>query len=189
MHAANLEPTKNVLKRYLANGWGAEALFRRKGPSAAAAAAYGLQIGELERDAWLLCMKGALEESVAELRPAGDLRFAREARRLDAQPGRQSSRYGHAASVTTLRWVILPAEFSASRKVFPFRVKRLRYLTSFRRTTRRGASSTRMVVEAYPDLLSAAPHSQNPSSGRPHGCDPGTNDALMPAFSMSVSVL
>ena len=27
----------------------------------------GFKIGELERDAWLLCMKGALEESVAEV--------------------------------------------------------------------------------------------------------------------------
>ena len=68
MHAANLEPTKNVLKRYLCEWMGGPKLYSaEKGHPRLRQRHMGFKIGELERDAWLLCMKGALEESVAEV--------------------------------------------------------------------------------------------------------------------------
>jgi hemoglobin len=67
MHAANLEPTKNVLKRYLCEWMGGPKLYSaEKGHPRLRQRHMGFKISELERDAWLLCMKGALEESVAE---------------------------------------------------------------------------------------------------------------------------
>ena len=68
MHAANLEPTKNVLKRYLCEWMGGPKLYSaEKGHPRLRQRHMGFKIGELERDAWLLCMKGTLEESVAEV--------------------------------------------------------------------------------------------------------------------------
>ena len=68
MHAADLEPTKNVLKRYLCEWMGGPKLYSaEKGHPRLRQRHMGFKIGELERDAWLLCMKGALEESVAEV--------------------------------------------------------------------------------------------------------------------------
>ena len=68
MHAADLEPTKNVLKRYLCEWMGGPKLYSaEKGHPRLRQRHMGFKIGELERDAWLLCMKGTLEESVAEV--------------------------------------------------------------------------------------------------------------------------
>ena len=68
MHAADLELTKNVLKRYLCEWMGGPKLYSaEKGHPRLRQRHMGFKIGELERDAWLLCMKGALEESVAEV--------------------------------------------------------------------------------------------------------------------------
>ena len=68
MHAANLEPTKNVLKRYLCEWMGGPKLYSaEKGHPRLRQRHMGFKIGELERDAWLLCMKGVLEEFVAEV--------------------------------------------------------------------------------------------------------------------------
>ena len=67
MHAADLEPTKNVLKRYLCEWMGGPKLYSaEKGHPRLRQRHMGFKIGEQERDAWLLCMKGALEESVAD---------------------------------------------------------------------------------------------------------------------------
>jgi len=65
MHAKDLGSVKNVLKRYLGEWMGGPALYsqerghprlrRRHGP---------FTIGAAERDAWMLCMTGALEEVV-----------------------------------------------------------------------------------------------------------------------------
>jgi len=68
MHAADLEPTKNVLKRYLCEWMGGPKLYSaEKGHPRLRQRHRGFKIGEGERDAWLVCMKGALEESVAEV--------------------------------------------------------------------------------------------------------------------------
>ena len=68
MHQADLGSTKNVLKRYLCEWMGGPNLYSaEKGHPRLRQRHMGFKIGELERDAWLLCMKGALEESVAEV--------------------------------------------------------------------------------------------------------------------------
>ena len=68
MHAADLEPTKNVLKRYLCEWMGGPKLYSaEKGHPRLRQRHMGFKIGEQERDAWLLCMRGALEESVTDV--------------------------------------------------------------------------------------------------------------------------
>ena len=67
MHAANLEPTKNVLKRYLCEWMGGPKLYSvEKGHPRLRQRHMGFKIGEQERDAWLFCMKSALEEAIAD---------------------------------------------------------------------------------------------------------------------------
>ena len=75
MHAADLEPTKNVLKRYLCEWMGGPKLYSaEKGHPRLRQRHMGFKIGEQERDAWLHCMCGspfrraALSESF--VRPA-----------------------------------------------------------------------------------------------------------------------
>ena len=68
MHAVDLGPTKNVLKRYLSEWMGGPKLYSaEKGHPRLRQRHMGFKIGEQERDAWLLCMKGALEESIADV--------------------------------------------------------------------------------------------------------------------------
>jgi hemoglobin len=68
MHAADLGPTKNLLKRYLCEWMGGPKLYSvEKGHPRLRQRHMGFKIGTPERDAWLLCMKGALEESVADV--------------------------------------------------------------------------------------------------------------------------
>jgi hemoglobin len=71
MHAADLSPTKAILKVYL-NEWlgGPKEYTRRRGPPRLRRAHADFAIGAAERDAWMLCMRGALAETVAD----GDLR-------------------------------------------------------------------------------------------------------------------
>jgi hemoglobin len=65
MHALDLRPTKNVLKRYLGEWMGGPALYSAtKGHPRLRRRHLGFEIGEAERDAWLLCMRCALEESI-----------------------------------------------------------------------------------------------------------------------------
>lgn len=67
MHAADLGPVKNVLKRYLTEWTGGAKLYSpEKGHPRLRQRHMGFAIGNAERDAWLLCMRGALEETVAD---------------------------------------------------------------------------------------------------------------------------
>ena len=67
MHAPDLEPIKTVLKQYLAEWTGGPRLYSpAKGPPRLRQRHMGFKIGEAERDAWLLCMRGALQETVTE---------------------------------------------------------------------------------------------------------------------------
>jgi hemoglobin len=69
MHQADLGPTKNLLKRYLCEWMGGPKLYSaEKGHPRLRQRHMGFKIGEQERDAWLLCMSGALEETVADVR-------------------------------------------------------------------------------------------------------------------------
>lgn len=68
MHAADLGPTKSFLKRYLCEWTGGPKLYSpEKGHPRLRQRHLGFKIGEGERDAWLLCLRGALEESIAEV--------------------------------------------------------------------------------------------------------------------------
>jgi len=65
LHATNLEPAKGVLKRYLTEWMGGPNLYSaEKGHPRLRQRHIRFPIGEAERDAWLLCMGGALEESI-----------------------------------------------------------------------------------------------------------------------------
>jgi hemoglobin len=67
MHPQDLGSTKNVLKRYLGEWLGGPKLYSaERGHPRLRQRHMGFRIGEMERDAWLLCMRGALEEHVAD---------------------------------------------------------------------------------------------------------------------------
>jgi hemoglobin len=67
MHAPDLESTKQVLKRYLCEWTGGPKLYSvEKGHPRLRQRHMGFAIGEAERDAWLLCMRGALDETIAD---------------------------------------------------------------------------------------------------------------------------
>ena len=67
MHAPDLGAVKNVLKRYLSEWTGGPKLYSpEKGHPRLRQRHMGFAIGNAERDAWLLCMRGALEEAVAD---------------------------------------------------------------------------------------------------------------------------
>jgi hemoglobin len=67
MHPEDLAPIKNVLKRYLIEWTGGPKLYSpEKGHPRLRQRHMGFAIGDAERDAWLLCMRGALEETVAD---------------------------------------------------------------------------------------------------------------------------
>jgi len=67
LHADDLSPTKEVLKRYLGEWMGGPPLYsRERGHPRLRMRHSGFKIGEAERDAWLICMGGALEEVVAD---------------------------------------------------------------------------------------------------------------------------
>jgi hemoglobin len=67
MHPANLADTKHVLKLYLAE-WlgGPHAYSEQRGHPRLRARHLPFRIGVAERDAWLLCMRGAMESAVAD---------------------------------------------------------------------------------------------------------------------------
>ncbi len=68
MHQADLGSTKNLLKRYLCEWMGGPKLYSaEKGHPRLRQRHLGFRIGERERDAWLLCMSGALEETVTDM--------------------------------------------------------------------------------------------------------------------------
>lgn len=67
MHAPDLSPTKIALKRYLCEWTGGPKLYTpEKGHPRLRQRHMGFKIGIPERDAWLLCMGGALEETVKD---------------------------------------------------------------------------------------------------------------------------
>jgi hemoglobin len=67
MHAPDLGPVKNVLKRYLSEWTGGPKLYSpAEGHPRLRQRHMGFAIGNAERDAWLLCMRGALAETVAD---------------------------------------------------------------------------------------------------------------------------
>jgi hemoglobin len=67
MHAMDLGPVKDVLKRYLGEWMGGPKLYSaERGHPRLRQRHLGFAIGNAERDAWLLCMHGALEETVAD---------------------------------------------------------------------------------------------------------------------------
>jgi hemoglobin len=74
MHAPDLGQVKNVLKRYLSEWTGGPKLYSlEKGHPRLRQRHLGFSIGNAERDAWLLCMRGALAETVADERARQEL--------------------------------------------------------------------------------------------------------------------
>lgn len=67
MHAHDLSDIRDVLKRYLGEWLGGPPLYSaERGHPRLRMRHFGFKIGEAERDAWLLCMRGALEETVMD---------------------------------------------------------------------------------------------------------------------------
>jgi len=68
LHPENLGATREVLKRYLAE-WlgGPRAYSEERGHPRLRARHLPFSIGDEERDAWMLCMRGALEEVVTDV--------------------------------------------------------------------------------------------------------------------------
>jgi hemoglobin len=67
MHPDDLGPIKNALKRYLSEWTGGPKLYSpEKGHPRLRQRHMGFKIGNVERDAWLLCMRGALDETIAD---------------------------------------------------------------------------------------------------------------------------
>ena len=74
MHAADLGLIKDVLKRYLTEWTGGPKLYSvEKGHPRLRQRHIGFAIGDAERDAWLLCMRRALEETVTNAAARQDL--------------------------------------------------------------------------------------------------------------------
>jgi hemoglobin len=67
MHDDDLGLIRDVLKRYLTEWTGGPKLYTpQKGHPRLRQRHLGFPIGDAERDAWMLCMRGALEESVSD---------------------------------------------------------------------------------------------------------------------------
>ena len=67
MHTPDLGPTKDVLKRYLGEWMGGPKHYSvERGHPRLRQRHMGFAIGDAERDAWLLCMRGALEEAIED---------------------------------------------------------------------------------------------------------------------------
>ena len=67
MHAPDLAPVASVLKRYLTEWTGGPRLYSpEKGHPRLRQRHMGFPIGDAERDAWLLCMRGAMAETIVD---------------------------------------------------------------------------------------------------------------------------
>ncbi|MBB4429822.1 hemoglobin [Bradyrhizobium sp. CIR48] len=67
MHADDLGLIRHVLKRYLTEWTGGPRLYTpEKGHPRLRQRHLGFAIGDAERDAWMLCMRGAMEETVTD---------------------------------------------------------------------------------------------------------------------------
>ena len=74
MHASDLGPVGSVLKRYLSEWTGGPKLYSpEKGHPRLRQRHMGFAIGDAERDAWLLCMRGALAETVQDEAARADI--------------------------------------------------------------------------------------------------------------------
>ena len=74
MHAPDLAATKDVLRRYFGEWMGGPKLYSaERGHPRLRSRHIHFRIGEAERDAWLLCMRQALDETVAEVALREDL--------------------------------------------------------------------------------------------------------------------
>ena len=65
-HAADLDSTMRVLKHYLTEWMGRPKLIRPRKATRLRPRHFGFPIGSAERDAWLTCMRGALQETVLD---------------------------------------------------------------------------------------------------------------------------
>jgi hemoglobin len=96
MHAPDLTETKDVLKRYLGEWMGGPPLYsRERGHPRLRMRHIGFKIGEPERDAWLLCMRGALDEVVSDTALREELfqAFSKLADWMRNQPGNPRDRH------------------------------------------------------------------------------------------------
>ena len=68
MHPEDLGPTRALLKRYLAE-WlgGPRAYSQERGHPRLRARHLPFSIGDEERDAWMFCMRGAVEDVIADV--------------------------------------------------------------------------------------------------------------------------
>jgi len=77
MHPGDLGSVKQVLKRYLSEWMGGPKLYSpEKGHPRLRQRHLGFPIGNAERDAWLKCMRGALQETVADETARAELDLA-----------------------------------------------------------------------------------------------------------------
>jgi hemoglobin len=77
MHAHDLTEVKRVLKRYFTEWMGGPALYSaERGHPRLRQRHMGFPIGNAARDAWMLCMDGALAETVADDAARADIRAA-----------------------------------------------------------------------------------------------------------------
>lgn len=77
MHPGDLTGVKQVLKRYLTEWTGGPKLYSvEKGHPRLRQRHLGFPIGSAERDAWLLCMRGALDEHVTDIAARRELNEA-----------------------------------------------------------------------------------------------------------------
>ena len=97
MHASDLGPMRESLFEFL-SGWlgGPRTYFERPGAKCVVSAHRPFAIGEAERDAWMLCMRRAMDEAgvTGEMRTKLDHAFMRVAEAFRSRgPGRE----GHEA--------------------------------------------------------------------------------------------
>jgi len=77
MHPADLSSTRQLLKRYLTEWTGGPKLYTpEKGHPRLRQRHLGFRIGNAERDAWLTCMRGALEETIEDAAARAELDLA-----------------------------------------------------------------------------------------------------------------
>ncbi len=100
LHAPDLGPLKVDLKQYLTEWTGGPKLYSpHKGHPRMRQRHMHIPIGNAERDAWLLCMRGALDETVADTRARDELygAIAKLGDWMRNQEGNPHDTVGHAA--------------------------------------------------------------------------------------------
>ncbi|MDD1519488.1 MULTISPECIES: group II truncated hemoglobin [Bradyrhizobium] len=74
MHADDLGLIRDVLKRYLTEWTGGPRLYTpERGHPRLRQRHFGFSIGDAERDAWMLCMRGAMEQTITDAIAREDL--------------------------------------------------------------------------------------------------------------------